>query len=61
MGDNGGMKAPGSKTTLNLDDELHKRMRLLSIEKGTTLTALVDEALRQYLERETKKERRRKR
>lgn len=37
------------KTTLNLDPELHKRLRVLAIERGITFTALVTEALEQYL------------
>jgi predicted transcriptional regulator len=40
------------KTTLNLDTELHKRLRVMAIERGTTFSALVTEALTQYLERE---------
>jgi predicted transcriptional regulator len=43
------------KTTLNLDPELHKRLRLLAIERGTTFSALVTEALEQYLAREQTK------
>jgi predicted transcriptional regulator len=40
------------RTTLILDPELHKRLRMLAIERGKTFTALVIEALTQYLERE---------
>jgi len=40
------------RTTLILDPELHKRLRLLAIERGKTFTALVTEALTQYLDRE---------
>lgn len=43
------------KTTLNLDPELHKRLRLLAIERGITFSALVTEALEQYLAREQTK------
>ena len=39
------------RTTLLLDPELHKRLKILAVEQGTTFTALVDEALRAYLER----------
>lgn len=34
------------KTTLNLDDELMRRSKRLAAERGTTLTALVEAALR---------------
>jgi predicted transcriptional regulator len=43
------------RTTLLLDPELHKRLRILAIERGTTLTALVTEALEQYLARQLTK------
>lgn len=37
------------KTTLNLDDELLRRGKRLAAERGTTLTALVEAALRAEL------------
>jgi len=49
------------RTTLVLESELHKRLRILALEQGRTLTELVTEALTQYLERETAKARRAKR
>lgn len=49
---------PMQRTTLNLDVELHKRLRLLAIERGVTFTELVTEALATYLDRATRKERR---
>ena len=44
-----------SKTTMRLDPELHKRLRILAIERGTTFGALVNEVLRKFLEREEKR------
>jgi len=49
------------RTTLILDPELHKRLRLQAIERGVTFTALVTEALEQYLAREQTKKGGRKR
>ncbi len=46
------------KTTLHLDPELHKRLRLLAIEKGTTFTELMREAAERYLKTEEPKVRR---
>ncbi len=37
------------KTTLNLDDELIRRGKRMAAERGTTLTALVEAALRAEL------------
>lgn len=37
------------KTTLNLDDELIRRSKRLAAERGTTLTAVVETALRAEL------------
>jgi hypothetical protein len=37
------------KTTLNLDDELMRRSKRLAAERGTTLTAVVEAALRAEL------------
>jgi predicted transcriptional regulator len=39
------------RTTLILDPEVHKRLRVLAIERSVTFTALVTEALEQYLAR----------
>ncbi len=44
-----------TRTTLRLDGEIHKRMRLLAIERETTFKELVHEALTQYLEHEAAK------
>ena len=49
-----------SKTTLRLDRSLHKRFRFLAVDRDTTFTALVTEALEQYLAREEGKRRRTK-
>ncbi|HEX7422877.1 MAG TPA: hypothetical protein VF311_03170 [Terriglobales bacterium] len=49
------------KTTLYLAPELHKRYRLWAIERGTTFGALVTQALQEFLERETAKNRRSRR
>lgn len=49
------------KTTLHLPPDLHRRFRLLAIERGVTFGALVTRALEEFLERETAKERRPKR
>ena len=53
--------AKPQRTTLILDPELHKRLRVLAIERGSTFTALVTEALEQYLAREQAKKGGRKR
>jgi hypothetical protein len=34
------------RTIISLDDELHRRAKFYAAEHGTTLTALVEEALR---------------
>ena len=46
------IRSEPKRTTLILDPELHKRLRMLAIERGSTFTALVTEALEQYLARE---------
>jgi predicted DNA-binding protein len=46
------------KTTLHLAPELHKRLRLLAIEKGVTFTELMREAVERYLKAEEPKIRR---
>lgn len=38
------------KTTLNIDDELLRRAKRRAADRGTTLTALVEEGLRGALE-----------
>lgn len=40
---------PVTKTTLNLDERLLARAKALALREGTTLTALVEEALRARL------------
>ena len=37
------------RTTLNLDDELMRQTKRRAIERGFTLTALIEEALREHL------------
>ncbi len=54
-------KEKPQRTTLILDPELHKRLRVRAIERGMTFTALVTEALEQYLAREHTKKGGRKR
>lgn len=41
------------RTTLNLDDELMRQTKQRAIERGLTLTALIEEALREHLRRES--------
>lgn len=41
------------KTSLRLDPELHRRLRILAIERGTTFGELVEKAVREFLERES--------
>jgi hypothetical protein len=44
------------RTIISLDDELHRRAKSYAAEHGTTLTALVEEALRARLaEQRTKR------
>ena len=43
------------KTTLHLDPELHKRLRLLAIEKGVTFTELMRQAVERFLKTEEPK------
>jgi predicted transcriptional regulator len=40
---------PMKKTTLNLDADLHKRLRILAIEEDTSMTALVEKAVESYI------------
>lgn len=44
-----------SKTTLRLSPELHKRIRILAIERETTFAALVEEAVRDLLAKTRKR------
>lgn len=37
------------RTTLNLDDELMRQTKQQAVERGITLTALIEEALREHL------------
>ena len=37
------------KTTLALDAELHKQLRHLAIEEDSTMTALVEKAVQEYM------------
>lgn len=45
------------RTIINLDDELHRKAKTLAAKMGTTLTALVEEALRARLARSEGKRR----
>lgn len=40
------------KTTMNLDDELVRQLKRRAVERGTTVTALVEDALRASLARQ---------
>lgn len=42
------------RTTLNLDDELMRRVRRRAAESGRTITEIMDAAVRELLEREAK-------
>ena len=37
------------RTTIQLDDQLHEKARQYAMSKGTTFTALIEEALREKL------------
>ena len=37
------------RTTIQLDDQLHEKARKYAMSKGTTFTALIEEALREKL------------
>lgn len=37
------------RTTLNLDDELMRQTKTAAVDRGITLTALIEEALREHL------------
>jgi plasmid stability protein len=45
------------RTTLNLDDELMRTVKKRAAEKGTTVSATVETALRELLRQETAPER----
>lgn len=46
----GQVAPPGMKRlTINLPEDLHKRLRLKSVEKGTTATDIIVELLREEL------------
>ena len=45
------------RTIINLDDDLHRRAKALAARTGTTLTALVEEALRLRLARPARRAR----
>lgn len=46
--------------TVKLDDDLHKRLRYLSIDRRESLQKIVERLLRQYVKRETRAPSRRK-
>jgi hypothetical protein len=39
------------RTTINVSDELFRQVKRLAVERGTTVTALVEEALREVVAR----------
>ncbi|MFN2445002.1 MAG: ribbon-helix-helix protein, CopG family [Vicinamibacterales bacterium] len=45
------------RTIISLDDELHRRVKSYAARQGTSLTALVEEALRARLAQRTSKRR----
>lgn len=48
------------RTTLDLDDHLLKEAKLLAAERGTTLTAMMEDALRIVVRRSDRAERRKR-
>ncbi len=42
-------QAAQAKSTVRFDAELHKRLRILAIEWGTSFEELVNQAVREYL------------
>ena len=50
-----GGKGPVKKTTLALDTELHKRLRIFAIEEDTSMTALVEKSVQEYMARHGRK------
>ena len=49
-----GGKGPVKKTTLALDAGLHKRLRIFAIQEDSTMTALVEKAVEQYMAKHKK-------
>ncbi len=47
--------------TVRLDDDLHKRLRLVAVERGETLQQIAERLLREFVARETRPQGRRKR
>ena len=43
------------KTTFAFDANFHKRLRILAIEEDTTMTALVEKAVQEYMSRKRRK------
>jgi hypothetical protein len=43
------------RTTINVSDELLRQVKRLAVERGTTITALVEEALREVVARKRSK------
>ncbi|MDR1294940.1 MAG: hypothetical protein LBK59_08295 [Bifidobacteriaceae bacterium] len=39
------------RTTLLLDDDVHRRAKHLAVDQGRTLTSVFDQALRDYLDK----------
>lgn len=49
-----GKKEPAVHCNFVIDKSIHTRMKYLAIEKGMSLKDIVDEAMREYLERNGK-------
>ena len=54
----GGSRTEQQKTSIRLDPDLHRRLRILAIEQDTTFGDLVETAIREFLDREGKSRRR---
>ena len=43
------------KTTLAFEADFHKRLRILAIEEDTSMTALVEKAVQEYMSKKGRK------
>lgn len=48
-------QAEPKKVTMILPADLHKRLKLASVEDNTTVTAIIESLVRAYLENRTRK------
>ena len=39
------------KTTLYFDDEFHKKLKMKSVEEGTSMTDIVEKAVKEYFKK----------